>query len=141
MREQFAESFAQQRFMMALLAGFAGVALILAGVGVYGVMSYTVVQRTREMGIRIALGAARRQVRALVVRQGMTVAMVGVVIGFAGAIVCGRFIASQLYGVEALDALSLGAAVLIFTAVALVACYVPARRATRVNPVIALRAE
>ena len=141
MTERFAASFAQQRFLMVLLTAFAVIAVILAAVGIYGVMSYAVAQRTREVGIRMALGAHRRAVLALVVKQGMTVAAVGIALGVLGALASGRLIASQLYDVRAMDPGVLTVVVLLFAALALVATYLPARRATRVDPMIALRAE
>ncbi len=134
-------SLGQRRLAMALLGLFAGLALLLASVGIYGVMSYTVTQRTREMGLRIALGAARERVLALVLRQGMTLALTGVVVGVAGALALTRLLTSQLYGVRPSDPLTLGVVACVLAGVALLATIVPALRATRVDPIITLREE
>ena len=133
------ESLGGERFSTVLFASFAAVALLLAGIGIYGVMSFAVAQRTHEIGLRIALGAGPRQVLRLVLQEGMLLAFGGLVIGLAGAYFVGRTMKSILYGVTAIDpaALSIVAAVLLLAAV--LACYVPARRATRVDPMIALR--
>jgi putative ABC transport system permease protein len=130
----------QSRFMMWLMGVFAAVALVLSVIGIYGVMSYLVSQRTREIGIRLALGAAGRDIIALVVGNGARLVAAGVAIGLAAAFALQRLVASLLYGVSAADAAS-GVAVAILAGVALVACYVPALRATRVDPLYALRYE
>jgi putative ABC transport system permease protein len=134
-----AASLAQSRFKAVLLALFAGLALVLALVGVYGVVSYTVSQRTHEIGIRMALGAQRDQVLRLVVRQGMTQVLIGLALGLAGAWFASRFLAGQVYGLSATDPVTFVAVPLGLAAVALVANYLPARRATRVDPLTALR--
>jgi putative ABC transport system permease protein len=132
-------SLAQSRFKAVLLALFAGLALVLALVGVYGVVSYSVTQRTHELGIRMALGARREQVLGLVVRQGMTQVLIGLALGLVLAWFASRFLAGQIYGLSATDPLTFVAVPLGLAAVALVANYLPARRATRVDPLVALR--
>ena len=124
-----------------LLALFAGVALALAMVGVFGVMSYFVTQRTREIGIRIALGASRAEVMRLVIRQGLMLTAAGVALGLAAGAVGSQVIRNLLFGVSALDPIAFGGAALLFAVVSFAASYLPARRATRVDPMIALRAE
>ena len=132
---------ARQRFSMLLLLAFGGLALVLAGVGVYGVLAYTVSQRTRELGIRVALGAHAGAVRALVLRQGLGVAMVGLVLGLVGALGLSRLLGAVLYDVSPTDPLALATAAGVLGAVAVIACLIPAVRATRVNPIEALRSE
>jgi putative ABC transport system permease protein len=132
-------SIAQQRFTMTLLAIFAGLALVLGAMGLYGVISYSVVQRTRELGVRSALGAARRDLLKLVIGQGMKLAAIGLLIGLAASLGLTRFLQSMLYGVSASDPLVLASVTMVLAGVAFLACYVPAYRAARVDPVIALR--
>ncbi|HKY26804.1 MAG TPA: ABC transporter permease [Pyrinomonadaceae bacterium] len=139
--EMVSKSVAPRRFNMMILGVFAGVALILAAVGLYGVMSYSVNWRTNEIGIRMALGARASDVIALVVREGMVLTLIGLAIGLAGALIFSRIMTSLLYGVSARDPLTFAGVSAVLLFVALVACLIPARRATKVDPLIALRAE
>ena len=141
MEQVLTKSLSDRRFNMTLLLTFAGVALMLAAVGVYGVMNYTVTLRTRELGIRMALGAKKMDVLRLVVGQGLTLTLIGVGAGLISAYALTRLMASLLYGVTATDYLTFGSVSAVLIAVGLAASYVPARRATKVNPTIALRAE
>jgi len=136
-----ADSVADRRFSMLLLGIFALLALVLAAFGIYGVISYTVAQRTREMAIRMALGAGRAAVLKAVAAQGMRPVLAGLAIGLVAALVLTRLMAGMLYGVGAADPLTLVGVALLLGGVALVATLVPARRATRVAPVVALRYE
>ena len=141
MEERFGESVAQRRFNMLVLSIFAGLALVLAAVGVYGVISYSVTQRTHEFGVRMALGAQPAAVNRLVLGHVLKLAVAGIVLGLAAAFAITRTISSFLYGVTATDATVFIGTSLLMAAIALLASYYPARRATRVNPIIALRAE
>ena len=141
MDQWFSESLARRRFAMLMLGLFALVAMLLAAVGVYGVMSYTVEHRTREIGIRVALGAQTRDVLRLIVRQGMMLAGIGVGIGVVAAIAATRLMTGLLFGVGATDPITFMAIALLLAIVALLACLLPARRATKVDPMIALRTE
>ncbi|MGC2625936.1 MAG: ABC transporter permease [Candidatus Udaeobacter sp.] len=141
MDQAIASSLATRRLMMVLLGAFAVLALLLASVGLYGVMALTVTQRTRELGIRMALGAERTNIFKLVLGQGMTLIAIGIGIGLIGAIAAGRALMSLLYNVGAIDAGAVITAIVSLVLVALIACCVPARRATRVDPIVALRAE
>jgi putative ABC transport system permease protein len=139
MEQRASTSVAQTKLNSVIITLFACVALVLASVGIYAVISYAVAQRTREIGIRMALGAARTDVLRLIVRDGMAPAIIGVVIGALGALGVTRLMRSLLYGVSATDPLVFGVVASMLVAVALGACYVPARRAARVDPNVALR--
>jgi predicted permease len=141
MEEVLSRSIAQERFNVSLLGLFATIGLILAAIGIYGVMSYAVTQRTHEFGLRIALGAQMKDVLRLVIGNGMTLALIGVAIGLAGAFALTRLMTSLLFGVTPIDAPTFVTVSILLLAVALVACYIPARRAMKVNPLIALRYE
>jgi predicted permease len=141
MENNIAKSLGSRRMMMSLLGAFATIALLLASVGLYGVMALTVTQRTRELGIRLALGAQRADVFRLVLAQGMLLVVAGLIIGLLGAVGAGRGLQSLLYGVGGFDASALSFALFALAMVALIACWLPARRATRVDPIVALRAE
>jgi putative ABC transport system permease protein len=137
--ELISDGLFQTKIGVALLSAFGLLALGLAAIGLYGIMAYSVNQRRREIGLRIALGAARFRVLQLIIKEGMTLVLAGVLIGFAAAEVVGRFLSRLLYGVSASDPLSVGAAILVLSIVALLACYLPARCASRLDPLVALR--
>lgn len=141
MDQQVNESLARRRFLTMLLGIFAGIALVLAAIGIYGVMAYLVNQGTRELGIRIALGASQRNIVSLVVRQGMALAFSGVVIGLAAALILTRLIRSQLFGVQTTDPSTFGGISLLLVTIALLASYLPAQRAARIDPLVSLRSE
>jgi len=141
MAELAAGDLSVQRFNTSLLSVFAVAALLLAVIGIYGLMAYAVAQRTREMGIRMALGARQRDVLALVIRQGMRLAVIGIMLGLGGAVAGTRVLSSLLYDVTPTDPLTLAGVAMLLAIVALLACWFPARRATRVDPTVALRSE
>ncbi len=139
MESWLAESISRTRFGTLLLGGFAGLALILAAIGLYGVMSHSVVQRQNEIGVRMALGAQARDVLGMVIKQGLALVLVGVALGLLGALALTRVLSSLLYGVSATDPMTFAAIALLLLAVSGIACYIPARRAARVDPLIAMR--
>ena len=141
MKEVISRSIARPRFNTLLLAVFAGVALVLASVGLYGVMNYSATQRTHEVGIRMALGATRGDIMRLVVGNGMLLTLIGIAIGVAGSLGLTRLMQTFLFGIGTTDAVTFTGVSALLAAVALFANYIPARRATRVNPVVALRYE
>ena len=141
MDDILAQSARSRRWTMALLAVFAALALLLALIGIYGVMAWLVAQRTREIGIRIALGASRGQILGMVIRYGFGLSAVGMAVGIAGAFALRRVLSGLVFEVSTADPLIYAVVAVLMLAVALLACYVPARRAARVDPLIALRWE
>ena len=139
MEEVRSMSIASQRLNLLLFALFAALALVLATVGIYGVMAYSVAQRTREIGIRVALGARDNAVLGLVFAQGFRLAALGLLFGVTAAFALTRLMASMIYGVSSTDAATFFAVALLLASVAAAACYIPARRAMRVDPMVALR--
>jgi putative ABC transport system permease protein len=141
MDQVMSDSVASRRFSATLLGALAGLGLLLASVGVYGVISYGVSQRTREIGIRMALGAKRKDVLSLVVAQGMKLLLLGVAAGAVAAFILTPVMSSLLFGISPSDPVTFGGSVVFLALVALLACYIPARRAAKVEPMVALRYE
>jgi putative ABC transport system permease protein len=141
MDDVIAASLAPRKLSMILLGAFAALALLLACVGIYGVISYVVGQRTQEIGLRMALGAQSRDVLRLVLGEGAKMALAGIAAGLFAALALTRLMANQLFGVTAHDPLTFAAVAMVLAAVALLACYLPARRAVKVDPLVALRCE
>ena len=141
MDQRIADSVAPRRFNMFLLGLFAAVALLLAAIGIYGIMAFSIEQRTREIGIRMALGARRRDVLTLVLRSGFMLALIGIGLGLAFSFIATRTMSTLLYEVSATDPTTFVVDAALLGSVALLACYIPARRATKVDPLVALRYE
>ena len=141
MTEVMGDSLQRRRLALILLAVFAGLALLLASLGIYGVMSYAVAQRQMEIGLRMALGADRGQVMRMMIRSGMGTIVIGLVLGVILALSLTRLMSGLLFAVKAYDPLALGGAALLLIAAALIAIFIPARRAMKVNPIVALRYE
>jgi putative ABC transport system permease protein len=141
MDQRISDSIAPRRFNMFILGLFAGLALILAAIGIYGIMAFSVVQRTHEIGVRMALGASTHDVLALVMRNGFKLALIGIVVGLVAAFAATRVLSSLLYEVSARDPLIFVLDAILLAIAALLACYIPARRATKVDPLVALRYE
>ena len=141
MEQVVSDSLVTDRFTVLVFSSFATLALLLAAIGIYGVMTFSVAQRTHEMGIRIALGAGASQVLRLVVGEGMWAALLGMAVGIPGVYLVGKTLKTMLYNVAALDVRALIAVAMVLLASALIACYLPARRATKVDPLAALRQE
>ena len=141
MQQIIGDSLGQQRLTMTLLGSFAAIALLLALVGIYGAVAYTVEQRTGEIGVRMALGAQARDVLRLILSQGMKPVLLGLLIGFSVSLALGSLLTSQLYQTSAHNPVLLVGTMFVLAAVAMIACLIPARRATQVNPIVALRYE
>jgi putative ABC transport system permease protein len=141
MDQVVSQSLVTDRFILMMFGSFAGLALVLAAIGIYGVMTFSVAQRSHEMGIRMALGAGRGQVLGLVISEGMKSALIGLAIGLPGVYFVGKTLKNLLYQISAVDVRALSAVVAVLLASAVVACYVPARRATKIDPMAALRQE
>jgi putative ABC transport system permease protein len=141
MDDRLRESVAPARWSMTLLGVFAALALVLAAIGIFGVLSFLVTQRTRELGIRIALGAAPARVRRMIVGRGVSLALGGTTLGLVGALALGRLMQSMLFGISATDPVSYAAVVVVLLVIAAIASYLPARRATQVDPMEALRSD
>jgi ABC-type antimicrobial peptide transport system permease subunit len=141
MDEVLGNAMARQRLTLMLLSILALLAMLLAGIGIYGVMSYAVTQRQQELGIRLALGATTRDVTRMVMAQGMKLALLGTALGLAGALAATRLLRGLLYGVASTDLPTYVGVAILLGVVALVACWLPARRATKVDPLVALRSE
>jgi putative ABC transport system permease protein len=141
MDQRLYEALARRRFAMLLLGGFAMIALLLAGIGIYGVMAYSVNQRTHEIGIRLALGAQTINILRLIIRQALLLVVIGIAFGLTGALALSRVISSLLFGVSTTDWFTFAVTSLLLGGIALLASYVPARRATKVDPMVALRYE
>jgi putative ABC transport system permease protein len=137
----FADSISRPRLLAQLLGAFAGLALLLATIGTYGVLSYMVTARRREIGVRLALGASRSSVVGLVMKQGLEATVTGVIVGVAGAFAANRTIASLLYGVQPTDAVTIAAVIATISAVAAFACWLPGWRASRLDPNVVLRTD
>jgi putative ABC transport system permease protein len=135
------ELIAQQRMVMALLVSFAAVALTLAALGIYSVLSYSIAQRTREIGLRVAFGAERGSVLRLIVGDGVRLAFVGIIAGIAAAMALTRLMTDLLYGIRPTDPITFGAVTALLAATSVLACYIPAQRAMKLDPVVALRHE
>ena len=141
MERVLANTVARPRLILYVLAGFAAVALLLAALGLYGIVSYSVTQRRRDIGVRVALGAQRRDVLRPILREGMVLTAYGLALGFAGSFVSTRALQSLLFGIEATDPVTLAGVASFLGITALAASYIPARRAARLDPVVALRME
>jgi ABC-type antimicrobial peptide transport system permease subunit len=141
LEQAMSESLSQRRFVVGVLASFAAAALTLAAIGIFGVMAYLVGQRTREIGIRVALGAQRASVLRQIFTEGMMHAAAGLALGLVASLALTRFMRSQLFGLEPSDPATITAATLVLLATAMAACLIPAQRAARVDPVVALREE
>jgi putative ABC transport system permease protein len=141
LEQAIGESIARQSFNMLLLTIFGAIAVLLAAIGIYGLMSYSVEQGTHEIGVRLALGAARRDILAMVVGRGMRLAAIGVVVGAIAAIGATRVLSRMLFGVRPTDPATYATVIGVLAGIAFVACYLPARRAMRVDPILAMRQE